>query len=115
LPNTGLELSVQITGIQLLSAIEAYPRPIKWLPLSGLTRRVSPNVASAIVRAGVYVGKVTPAGRVIYIREVDKRTATPPDPSYWLDRACGLYRWPTPMESKYLDCWILDSTVEEVA
>lgn len=81
---------------------------VKWIEPSGtIAGRLPLDQALLVVKAGNFIGKCT-ATRVHYIKEIETRAPNYPDESFWEGRACGLYRWATPLTAKGMDYWFSD-------
>jgi len=93
-----------ITGEPLYQALIITAHPVKWLSPGRPDLDIHPQVAAALVKAGVYEGKARP-GRVYYIREVDPRPKPVADPRFWEGRGC--IRWEGGITPQSLGVWML--------
>ena len=79
-----------LRGDDLIAALSITLTEVKWYRDGQPDRSVSPQIALALVKSGIYIGKAR-TGRVFYIREVDPRPVPVRDDSYWDGRAVIRY------------------------
>jgi hypothetical protein len=73
-----------LEGEPLLRALAQTAVPVRWLRRDGGRFHIPPDMAAAIVRGGIYDGKVRGDGRRVYfIREIDPRPEPERDDSFW--------------------------------
>jgi hypothetical protein len=71
-----------VDGKTLDALLRTVRGEIKLLPLSGGSTLVPPAQALAVARTGDWVGKISQAGTVRYLKQIDHR-AFVAEPGYW--------------------------------
>ena len=95
-------MSIIISGQELFEAIAASHRPVKVITPGFPARRVPPDSALLIARKGDFIGKVSPKGRLFYIREIDSRSVQD-NPHHWDERA--VMRWYKGVDKETTGLW----------